>query len=340
MTFLSVGIRFEANVEALNAVETTGNYSKHRRVPYLFYSPRDQEFKVIYVPALSGESLAHAYQEALVEEAKAVYGGSAPVCEECARGEFFKSMSDEYVKKKLAAVFSGSKPEDLLNDPVKVEEAILKSCLVEDIGGFLYAGKIPVKRTSRFQVSYALPVKRAALYSVTEPQLHARHAQLREVRDRSQREAASEQMIYYVETGTALYGFILNLDLSSIGISAVTGEQILKDEEIEKRRSVAARALFRLVSGRQFGAKLSRFFPVGDVVGVVVAETEHPFSVTSPIYWGSALATARRLRVLKEKFEEEVSLTVYDALEDISDLGEFDFVSIADTPEGALASVL
>ncbi|MEN3007394.1 MAG: hypothetical protein ABC578_06985, partial [Candidatus Methanosuratincola petrocarbonis] len=30
--FLSVGVEFEANVEALNMVETAGNYAKHRRV--------------------------------------------------------------------------------------------------------------------------------------------------------------------------------------------------------------------------------------------------------------------------------------------------------------------
>jgi len=336
--FLSVGVRFEANVEALNAVETTGNYSKHRRVPYLFYFPEDQEFKVIYVPALSGESLAHAYQETLVEEARALYGENPPICEECSRGEFFKSMSDEYARKKLEAIF-GEKAESLLKEPVKVEEAILKACLVEDIGGFLYAGKPPVKRTSRFQVSYALPVKKAALYSVTEPQLHARQAQLREIRGRSEREAASEQMIYYVETGTALYGFVMNLDLSSIGIGAVTGKPILKEDEIEKRQKVAIRALFRMISGRQFGAKLSRFFPVGDVVSLVVTRTEHPFSVTSPIYWGAALMTAKRLSVIKEKFGEDIQLAVYDTLEDLSELEKFDFATIADSPEGALASL-
>ena len=64
--FLSVGVRFEANVEALNMVETAGNYGKHRRVPYLI--ERDGKLKTVYVPALSGESLAHAYQEHLVRE--------------------------------------------------------------------------------------------------------------------------------------------------------------------------------------------------------------------------------------------------------------------------------
>ncbi|RLG47818.1 MAG: type I-A CRISPR-associated protein Cas7/Csa2 [Thermoproteota archaeon] len=289
--FLSIGVRFEANVEALNMVETAGNYSKHRRVPYLV--EEDGKLKTVYVPALSGESLAHAYQEHLVREA---LSAGLPVCDDCRRSEFYKSMNKVHLKKKIDPI-----PED----PKKIEETIIRACVIEDVGGFLYAEKPPVRRSSAFQVSYALPVKSVALFATSEPQLHARHAQM----DSSTKKGnVSEQMIYYVETGTALYGFTFNLDLDAVGVSAITSEAILDENEIKARREAALKALFRMLSSSQFGAKLSRFFPVGGITELVIAVTEHPFVVTSPIYDNYIARTEKRLKVLKE-FEEDYFLT-------------------------------
>ena len=280
--FLSIGVRFEANVEALNMVETAGNYSKHRRVPYLV--EEDGKLKTVYVPALSGESLAHAYQEHLVKEA---LGLNLPVCDDCRRREFYKSMNKVHLQKKVSPI-----PDD----PKKIEEAIVRACVVEDVGGFLYAEKPPVRRSSAFQVSYALPVKSVALFATSEPQLHARHAQM----DASSKKGnASEQMIYYVETGTALYGFTFNLDLDAIGVSAITSEAILDEGEIKTRREAALKAIFRMLSSGQFGAKLSRFFPVGGITELIVTVTEHPFVVTSPIYDSYIERTTKRLNILK-----------------------------------------
>ncbi|HII61228.1 type I-A CRISPR-associated protein Cas7/Csa2 [Pyrococcus horikoshii] len=290
--FLSVGIRFEANVEALNMVETAGNYTKHRRVPYLI--EENGKLKTVYVPAISGESLAHAYQEHLVNEA---LSAGLPVCDDCRRGEFYKSMNKIHLEKKVSPI-----PDD----PKEIEEAIVKACVVEDVGGFLYAEKPPVRRSSAFQVSYALPVKSVALFATSEPQLHARHAQI----DASSKKGnVSEQMIYYVETGTALYGFIFNLDLDAVGISAITSKPILDDNEIKKRREVSLKALFRMLSSSQFGAKLSRFFPVGGITELIVTVTEHPFVVTSPIYDDYIERTKRRLNILKN-FGEEIFITI------------------------------
>jgi len=288
--FLSVGVRFEANVEALNMVETAGNYSKHRRVPYLL--EENGKLKTVYVPALSGESLAHAYQEHLVREALSL---GLPVCDDCRRYEFYKSMNKVHLQKKV---------NPIPTDPKDIERAVVESCVVEDVGGFLYAEKPPVRRSSAFQVSYALPIKSVALFSTSEPQLHARHAQM----DSSGKKGnASEQMIYYVEVGTAIYGFTFNLDLDAIGISAITSKPIL--DEIKQRREAALRALFRMLSSAQFGAKLSRFFPVGDITETAVTVTEHPFVVTSPIYDDYIPRTKKRLKVL-ESFGEEYLFAV------------------------------
>ena len=296
--FISIGVRFEANVEALNMVETVGNYSKHRRVPYII--EEDGKLKTIYVPAISGESLGHAYQELLVKECKAL---NLPVCEDCEKFEFFKSMNKKYLEKKI-------KP--IPNNREKIEESIIKSCVIEDVGGFMYAEKPPVKRTSAFQFSYALPIKSMAVYATTEPQLHARHAQT----GGEKKEGASEQMIYYVETGTAIYGFTFNLDLDAIGISGLTNEPVVDEENIKKRREVSLKAIFRMLSSQQFGAKLSRFFPVGNITSIAIAITEHPFSVTSPIYDNYIEKTKKRLEVVKNIFDEETKfITIENGIE-------------------------
>jgi CRISPR-associated protein Csa2 len=293
--FVSAGVRFEANVEALNMVETAGNYSKHRRVPYIV---EDRDImKIIYVPAVSGESLAHAFQELLAEEALVE---KQKVCSKCARGEFLKSMDDRNAAEK----FEGRKLPTVAEE---LEEGIVKNCTVEDVGGFLYAGKVPVKRTSAFQVSYALPIKKMAIYSTVEPQLHARHAIISQAEGKSEKktEGAEEQMLYYVETGTAIYAFTFNLDLKAIGMSAISGKPIISADEVKARRRAAIRSLARMLSSSQFGAKLSRFLPLGGIRSLAISVTEKPFTVTSPIYEGFEDNTMKRLEKLAREFNEE-----------------------------------
>lgn len=288
--FLSVGVRFEANVEALNMVETAGNYSRHRRVPYIV---EDKDaIKIIYVPAVSGESIAHAYQELLADEAIVE---NQKVCRKCARGEFLKSMDEKNASEK----FDGKKLPTIAE---QLEEGIINNCTVEDVGGFLYTGKPPVKRTSAFQVSYALPIKKMAIYSTVEPQLHARHAIIPEAEKKAER--AAEQMIYYVETGTAIYAFTFNLDLRAIGVSAITGKHIISEDDVKARRRAAIRSLARMVSSSEFGAKLSRFLPLGGIVSLIVSITEKPFTVTSPIYEGFEDNTMKRLEKITKEFSE------------------------------------
>ena len=60
MALISLGARLKLNAEALNMVESVGNYVRHRRVPIAF--KKGDEFVLRYVPAISGESIAHGYQ--------------------------------------------------------------------------------------------------------------------------------------------------------------------------------------------------------------------------------------------------------------------------------------
>jgi CRISPR-associated protein Csa2 len=64
MVSLSMSLRIEVNAEAFNAVETVGNLTKHRRAPMII--PTESGYRLIYVPAVSGESIANAYHRNLV----------------------------------------------------------------------------------------------------------------------------------------------------------------------------------------------------------------------------------------------------------------------------------
>ena len=65
--------RVYINAEALNMVESIGNYVKHRRIPVVI----PESYVTYMVPAISGESIAHGYQYVLAQ--KAVEKG-LPVC--------------------------------------------------------------------------------------------------------------------------------------------------------------------------------------------------------------------------------------------------------------------
>jgi len=67
-----------------------------------------------------------------------------------------------------------------------------------------------------------------------------------------------------------------------------------------------------LVCGINKGTKLSRFFPVGNIMEVAIAITEHPFSVTSPIYDNYMEKTEKRLKVIADTFGEETKFITTD----------------------------
>lgn len=64
MVHLSLSARILLNVEALNMIESIGNLVRRRRAPIVI--PLENGGYILrYTPAISGETLAHAYQEIL-----------------------------------------------------------------------------------------------------------------------------------------------------------------------------------------------------------------------------------------------------------------------------------
>lgn len=270
MSYLSISARVLVNVEALNMAESIGNYVKHRRIPMVV--EEDEGIILRYVPALSGETLAHGYQENLANIASLL---GMPVCELCKKGTFTKHSSKE--------MFGKDRWEDELKellsdkdgfDPTKFESLVIKNCVVENIGGFLYAESgLSVKRTSLFRTGYLIPALDGSTSAAVEPQFHVRYAP---------EKIKEGQAIYYVETGSALYTLTMELDVSGIGKARMLGERdVIEQDERNKSIEVAIKAMAITLAGPLFGAKRSRFLPSWEVRSAVLAvSTPIPFTVS------------------------------------------------------------
>jgi len=283
--FLSASFRLLVNVESLNSVESVGNVSRHRSVPVVV--PYDSGYTIRYVPAISGESIAHGYQSLLVDIA---LREGLPVGVYSRRKEFLKFSEDTYLKDE------GVEPPKDHDDITRFEVDVLLKDIVADVGGFLYAGDIPVKRTSRFQVGYMLP----ALEDVTnaaalEAQFHVRFLLSRPSKSSSQETSSQEepslgQIPYNIEAASALYTFTFNLDIDGIGVPVNTFGKAdqKKEEELAKqrvaRRKAALKALALFVSQIAFGARHSRYLPNAELMSCTFALSDIPFTVSAGNY--------------------------------------------------------
>lgn len=272
--FLSCSIRLLVNVESLNSVESVGNVSRHRSVPIVI--PVNGGYTIKYVPAISGESIAHGYQALLVDVALRE-GLSVGVYS--LRKEFLKFSEDDYLKDE------GIEPPKDHDDVRRFEVDVLLKDVVADVGGFLYTGDIPVKRTSRFQVGYMLPaLEDVTNASALEAQFHVRFLQSK---PSDQTGARLGQIPYNIEAASALYTLTFNLDIAGIGVpSTLYGNRDAKREmELERQRTArvkaALKALGLFVSQISFGARHSRYLPNAELRSCVFALSDVPFTVSA-----------------------------------------------------------
>ncbi len=290
--FMSVRGRVLVNVEALNMTESVGNYVKHRRVPVIM---PEGGYTTYFVPAISGESIAHGFQEVLAEEAKKK---NLPVCKLCERGIFLKSTNEN--------VFKESFDSDPPKDEFEFERNVVEKCTVEDVGGFLYAPRAGgnVKRTSNFFTGYMVPVKEALEGVVIEPQLHSRYAL-----GTPFVEGGQGQMIYYVELSSAVYTFSFDLDTRYIGKTTFSYEKAGNDvvENRAERVDAALDAVKKFLIEFAFGAKKTRFLPVLDWESLIIAVSDDVWTVPSPYTKNYIENTNRK----KEKVDYNTELFLY-----------------------------
>ena len=266
--FLSISFRLLMNLESLNSVESVGNLVRHRTAPIVV--PTENGYAIRFVPAISGEALAHAYQMSLVEEAERL---NLPLTEESRRGEFLKFADDELLKKYGIDI---PKSEAQIR---KTETQILLKDVICDIGGFLYAGEYPVKRTSLFQIGYMIPALQDIRATALEAQFHVRHAPS---------SMKSYQIPYNVEVGSAIYTFTFTMSFKDIATpltafgdrSDADEEKLMDQKEARTRAAIAALASF--ITLLPFGAKKSRFMPNMEYLSAIAACSSDKIFLTSP----------------------------------------------------------
>jgi len=321
--FFSLGVRMLVNVEALNMVEAVGNLVRHRTVPYIYRS--GTSYVIQWVPAISGESLAHAFQEYIVDVAKAQ--NYTKICYWCSRKEFIKHfhlkfidltknrVSYSNVELTLAGKYAGKTEGFTWDDIAEIEKTITASCIVEDVTGFLVI-QGPTKRTSRVYLSYIVPtldsVKRGAV--AVDNQFFVRHApQAETFRQQTGRdEIPPAQAPYYVQVGSALYGFTVYVDLDWIGVSSVTGELVVGEEEAKQRRIIVLEALREMLDSRIFGAKLSRFTPVLDYeILVATISDKVKFTISPPQLDLDEFIKETIVRAVKASLDSNSNIKVY-----------------------------
>lgn len=271
--FLSIRGRVLVNVEALSMTESVGNYVKHRRVPVIL--PEEEGYSVYFVPAISGESIAHGFQKVLADISGNI-NPPIPVCNLCSRGIFLKSTNE--------SVFRESFGVEVPKEDNDLERLILENCIVEDVGGFLYAhGGRNIKRTSNFFTGYMIPVKESLKNIVIEPQLHARYALGTPFVKKGEERG---QMIYYVELTSAPYVFGFDLDTKFIGKLTFSyehcGELVVSVEDRKKRLEATLNAIQKFILEFMFGAKKTRFLPVIEWESAVIAVSDDTWTVPSP----------------------------------------------------------
>lgn len=296
---LSLSARVLVNVEALNMAESVGNVSRHRRAPVVV--SEGGRYWIVYVPAVSGESLAHHYQRLLAGVAKSA---GLPMTKMDEAGYFLKYASDDVIKSYYPEV------DEVINlaDRCQVETKLVRGSVVADVGGFLYTNKL-VKRTSRVRFSYMVPALDAIRQgaAASYPQLHTRYSP--EVRER-------EQALYYIESGSSLYALSSVVNVSGISTLEYCREQC-KDlvEERPRRVEAALKALVALLDGMAFGAKRSRYLPQWEVRSLVVAVSRGPveFTTSPPANPTYVEQTIRRAEAMSRLLGLGVKLFVYDS---------------------------
>ncbi len=270
--FLSIGVRYLINLHALNNEGTAGNITRVRRVPYIIRT--ENGYQTIQVNVISGQSIAHAIQAHIAD----LGVGKVPICEHCARHVFVKSGSKDYMPKEIENLLKPSQAGDLseqIKQYVKAEEALIKNCAVEDIGGFLVAatGLLNIKRESTFHVSFIAPIFDYSNLAYIESLQFARHEPVQAAKKKKEeeaREAAEAQMIFVQEVAGGIYGMRLDFNYGDIGHSLIGGrKKVLDDDQIKDRLRIALEAIKRTIGYAEFGAKRSRFLPIQELLEAV-----------------------------------------------------------------------
>jgi CRISPR-associated protein Csa2 len=268
MVFVSFGFRFRVNVEAMNMVESVGNYARHRTAPIISRIIEDSKvrYEVQFLPIVSGQSIANAYTRALVDIA---VRKKLPVCEMCRNYNVLNGFP---------------KRPNMLGDSDSVDKRV-GECVVEDVTGFMATmateekkeeekekkkGRA-IRRTSRIQFSHLIPDADSVKHVPPMPQFHVRYG------EEKQEQTIFKQTIFNIESASAIYTLVVNIDVDGIG-KGITTTTSDRDARVE----AVLDALMLMFNGGYIGAKKSRYFPQMELLGAIATVSDPYAFIVSP----------------------------------------------------------
>lgn len=280
MKQIALMLRMELVGEDLNNEGTIGNVVQPRQIIL-----ENGEIR----QAISGEMLKHFHSRNLRNLAT-----EEELCDRCVIFSPMKAGKVEKEDKKLSA--SGNK---------------VKNCIIDDVEGFMDAGKSNAKRTSCIQFSWAIATKENDYQNM----LHTRVDVTEKGGKKNEGEDKSAQMIFNRPLRNNTYATTVMLDLDRIGFDDEKLVYVLDKETIKERQKkslIALRDTFANIQGANCTTRLPHLC---NIEGIVVRKTnaEQVLTKCSP---------------LKDNYREEIK-------EVCEDTKEFDsvveFVKVIDT---------
>ncbi len=225
--FFSMSMRFIVPIEHANMIGTIAesNITKHRFI-HIPVSMKAQDgevkYRLVKVPAISGQAVLNAYERALVDYAEKV---GLPVDSVCEQYNFIKHTND-----------NKGNEQDWINN-----------CVVEDITGYL-APQVGIRKTSAIWFSYVVPDLTAGK-ALLDYQMFTRF---------TPEAKKGEQFIGERESGHAVYRLSVAINVNAIGRDGKGNLVINNAEERRKRIEAAFRALMLIFDGGYIGANKTR----------------------------------------------------------------------------------
>jgi CRISPR-associated protein Cst2 len=259
--FVRLTAKILVNVHDLNNEASVGNFTDIRKVKLI-----NESGEVIEAPAVSGNMLKHwhfIYMKKALEEK-----GYRKFCNYCLNEEAFRIPQDD-------PRVSG------LKTPAEIEEKIISTCAIEDLHGYLYPGRIASRRESLIKFSWLIPVlnSQSEIFTVT----HSRVA--RGVAAEGEAQQIQQQMLFYKQYSSGLYGFSSCLDLAYVGVPFTSRKYVIDDSDRELRMKGALEAFIPLLTG-EFGASQCRSLPIIKIQELLAAYSSNSClpNPTSAIY--------------------------------------------------------
>jgi len=181
----------------------------------------------------------------------------------------------------------------------------MKKDTISDIGGFMIPRSPPVRRTSRFKISYMVPVMtQEDVLGYNDTQFHTRSVHTVE---------KDKQSIYNIEIASALYTVTFQLDEDLVAVPSTPYDgKVEGEDELEKQKparvEASIKALYYLLTGN-FGGKRSRILPHMKLMSLVVTQTDFQF-IPNPGHDDNYIeSTIRRLEKAKKILDGKVAKT-------------------------------